>query len=90
MRASLVVPEDGDAVSSVLAGETEHLWEPPRPNVFQTNQADPRYRVAVVKLRTERGRQVTLHHRGVDPEVDQQTPFDRAVHIGKPHGTILP
>ena len=87
--ASVVVPDDSDAMRRVLARQAEDRREPARPDVLEADEANPGDGMTVMELRTERRRQLTLHDRRVDPEVDQQPSSYRAVDLWKSHDALL-
>src|SRR5262245_40776625 len=61
MSAVLVLPDDGDAVSGILARQSQRRWKSRWPDVLQTNQAHSGDGTAFVQFRREWRRQQTPH-----------------------------
>src|SRR5688572_22134288 len=89
VRALVVIPHDGNAMRGVFTGEPKHPWKTLRPDVLEPNQTDARYRVAIVKLWTERRGQLTLNHFWFHPKVHQQPSPDDTVNLGQLHCSML-
>src|SRR5947209_10411839 len=87
-RAVVVVPDDGNAMRGVLAREPHEPREALRPDVFEANEADPRDGRPAMKLRPERRRQDALDDVGIDAEVHQDSPSDRAVDLRDVHAGL--
>jgi hypothetical protein len=77
-------------VSSVLAGEANNTRKTAGSDIFKSNEADPRDGMIAVKFRTEGRRKMALHHRWINPEVNQQSSLDRAMYLWKPHNSVSP
>jgi hypothetical protein len=65
----VILPDNGDAMRSVLAGEAQHPGKALRPDVLEADQADASDSVTVVQLWPERRRELTLNDLRLDPEV---------------------
>ena len=76
-------------MGSVLAREAHDTWKTAGSDVLQADEADSGNGMTVVKLRTERRRQMTLHDRWINSEVNQQPSLDRAMYLWKPYTVNL-
>ena len=80
------IPQHRHAMSGVLAIQPYALGNKPWTDMFKSNQADARHRVATLQLGPEARRQLLLHYLGIDAEVCQDSSTDYTLNDRQFHG----
>src|SRR5690348_2928146 len=88
-RFARLIPQHGNPMRRVLAAESGHARQSFGTDVFEPDQTNARDGRTRVQLGTEPGRQLALHHFRVNPEVDQDSPSNQALYLGKTHAVLL-
>src|SRR6266849_513420 len=69
----------------VLTRDACKLRKPFRANILEPDEADPCDGLPLVKLRSKRRRQLSLHHIGINSKVDENAPANRPVNVWNFH-----
>src|SRR5439155_19935524 len=88
--ASFIAPGHGEAMRRVLAGEAGQAREAPRADFLEADETDAGHGAAVVQLRPERRRELSLRDVGIEAEIDQQPPADDAANARDAHAFTPP
>src|SRR5262249_46625155 len=81
VRTGILFPYDRDAMSGILAGQSDRPGKTLRPDLLQPNQADACDGIPVLQLRTEGRGKVAADDVRRDPKVHEQSPSYDAVHF---------
>gem|GEM_PF-6225386 len=84
--AGRFVPQNGNTMSRVLAGDTAEAGKPTGTNLLQADKTDAGDCIATLQLGAERPWQKTSHNLGIHPEVDEQPAADQTIDYWKTHG----
>src|SRR5262245_2038898 len=78
LNAGRIIPLDGDAMSGVLARQTENARQARGSNLFQADEADAHQRMSFVKLGSKRSWKDALHDGRISSEINEQPSLDCA------------